>query len=79
MLVHPSTLSLYAQVHQADDAGMRNLLIDNRYASPRADRWTRKFQPPRAGTGTRDVSWVPVAGKGRATTGRPAALPGPEG
>jgi hypothetical protein len=43
---------LYAQVHQADDADMRNLLLDNRQAYTRADRWANRFQVPRADTGT---------------------------
>jgi hypothetical protein len=43
---------LYAQVHQADDADMRNLLLDNRQALIQADKWTYRFQPPRADTGT---------------------------
>jgi hypothetical protein len=43
---------LYAQVHQADDADMRNLLLSHRQASARAQRWTHKFQEPRADTGT---------------------------
>jgi hypothetical protein len=43
---------LYTQVHQADDADMRNLLLDNRRAYTRVDRWTGKFQPPRADSGT---------------------------
>jgi hypothetical protein len=43
---------LYAQVHQADNADMRNLLLDNRRAYTRVQRWTRRFQAPRADTGT---------------------------
>jgi hypothetical protein len=43
---------LYAQVHQADNADMRNLLLDNRQALIRADKWTYRLQPPRADTGT---------------------------
>jgi hypothetical protein len=43
---------LYAQVHQADDAEMRNLLLDNRQAFTGVYRWTNRFQPPRADTGT---------------------------
>jgi hypothetical protein len=43
---------LYAQVHQADDADMRNLLLGNRAAVPRPLRWERKYQRPQAETGT---------------------------
>jgi len=43
---------LYAQVHQADHADIRNLLLDNRQAPTRVDRWTNRYQPPRADTGT---------------------------
>jgi hypothetical protein len=43
---------LYTQVHQADGADMRNLLLDQRQAFTLVDRWTKPFQPLRAGTGT---------------------------
>ena len=43
---------LYSQVHQADNADMRNLLLDQRQAFVLIDRWTKPFQPLRAGTGT---------------------------
>jgi hypothetical protein len=42
---------LYAQVHQADDADMRNLLLSHRQALTRAERWTYRFKEPRANTG----------------------------
>lgn len=43
---------LYAQVYQADDTDMRNLLLDSRQAPILVDRWTNKFAPLRADTGT---------------------------
>lgn len=46
---------LYAQVHQADDADMRNILLDNRRASVEAQRWTFRSERAHAETGT--ASW----------------------
>jgi len=43
---------LYAQVHQADDADMRNILLDNRRASTEARRWTFRAERAVAETGT---------------------------
>jgi hypothetical protein len=43
---------LYAQVRQADDADTRNLLLGNRQAYARAQRWIKREQIPRADTGT---------------------------
>jgi hypothetical protein len=43
---------LYAQVHQADDKDMRNILLDNRRAYVWADRWKQRFQILRADSGT---------------------------
>ncbi len=43
---------LYAQVHQADDTDMRNLLLDSRQAYILVDRWTNRVSPLRAHTGT---------------------------
>lgn len=52
----PSTeiwVLLYAQVHQADGADMRNLLLGRRPALPRLQRWERKRRPQvDAGTAT---------------------------
>jgi hypothetical protein len=43
---------LYAQVHQADDTEMRNLLLSHRQAYTRAERWTYRNKEPRAESGT---------------------------
>ncbi|HMH91725.1 MAG TPA: hypothetical protein VK586_11665 [Streptosporangiaceae bacterium] len=43
---------LYTQVRQADDADMRNLLLDQRQAPILVDRWTSRLAPLRADTGT---------------------------
>jgi hypothetical protein len=43
---------LYAQVHQADDTDIRNLLLDSRQAYILVDRWTKRFAPLRADAGT---------------------------
>jgi hypothetical protein len=43
---------LYAQVHQADGADMRNVLLGHRQALPRPQRWERKFDRPRVDAGT---------------------------
>jgi hypothetical protein len=51
----PSTqlwVLLYAQVHQADGSSMRNVLLGNRQATPRANRWDIRWLPPRADVGT---------------------------
>jgi hypothetical protein len=48
---------LYVQVHQADDADMRNLLLDSRQANIAIDRWVNRFEPLRADTGT--ATWSP--------------------
>ncbi len=43
---------LYAQVHQADGADMRNILLGHRQAVPRLQRWERKYERPRVDSGT---------------------------
>jgi hypothetical protein len=42
---------LYAQVHQADNSDLHNLLLSHRQATPRLQRWERR-QRPRTDTGT---------------------------
>jgi hypothetical protein len=43
---------LYAQVHQADGADMRNVLLGHRQAVPQPQRWERKFDRLRVDAGT---------------------------
>jgi hypothetical protein len=43
---------LYVQVHQADRAEMRNLLLDSRQAAILIDRWKNRSGPPPADNGT---------------------------
>jgi len=47
----------YTQVHQADDADMRNLLLDQRQAFVLVDRWTNRFRPLRADADAGTATW----------------------